>query len=287
MGQASERRDEARVVGLIAGGGELPASAARLLRSAGQACEIFGFEGVSDPDLSPPANRTRLGQLVRLAEALEAAQIGSLLIVGHFSKALLLGGSALLSPDAEALRLLARDGGWDDDGLQAAIADWLAGRGFEIERQDERLGPLLAGPGGLSRRAPSPAERADFERGRAVVASLGRSGAGQCAAVRRGCVLALEAAEGTDAMILRAGRLGGPGATIVKAARPGQDRRFDLPTVGPGTIDAMREAGATALALEAGSTLVVDRERFVERADEAGLAVWGFEALESAEAAGR
>jgi DUF1009 family protein len=106
---------------------------------------------------------------------------------------------------------------------------------------------------------------------------LGRAGVGQAAALRNGNVLALEAIEGTDEMIRRAGEWGGAGATIVKAARPGQDRRFDLPAIGRGTIEAMQAAGATGLAVEAGATLLVDADSLRHSADAAGIAVWGFE----------
>jgi len=277
MDEASEERDLSARLGLIAGAGRLPAEALRVLASETAPCEVFGFDGITEPGLGPSENRMRLGQLTALVEALTRAKVERLLIVGKFSKSLLLEAQDVIAPDAEAIRLLASADGWDDEGLIGRIASWLEGRGFEIVHQDQLLGPLLAKPGALSARPPSESERADFEVGRGIVEQLGRAGVGQSAALRRGCVIALEAVEGTDAMIRRAGELGGAGATIVKASRPGQDRRFDLPTVGPGTIDAMQKARATALAIEADSTLIVEGPRFRERADEAGIAVWGFE----------
>jgi DUF1009 family protein len=158
-----------------------------------------------------------------------------------------------------------------------AIAGWLTGRGFELCDQDELLAPLLAPIGALSERSPTEAELTDFLFGESVVALLGLSGVGQCVVVKQGSVLAVEAIEGTDATIRRAGELGGQGATVVKAARPSQDRRFDLPAIGPATIEAMIAAGATALAIEAESTLIVDRQHLMETADQAAIAVWGFE----------
>ena len=278
MSEPGEQRERTTVLGLIAGGGALPVWAARLLGSRERAFRVFGFEGLTDPDLAPAARCTRLGQLAEMRGRLAAEHVGELLIVGRFPKPTLLADPELLSPDEEALALLAGAGGWDDDGLQGLLADWLEAGDFAIARQDQLLAPLLAAAGPISHRAPSEAERADFESGRRAVLALGRAGIGQCVAVRRGCVLAVEAVEGTDAMICRAGALAGAGATIVKAARPGQDRRFDLPAIGPDTIASMRAAGATALAVEAGATLVVDRPRLIADAEAAQIAVWGFEA---------
>lgn len=277
MDEASDHRAQAARLGLIAGGGRLPADAIRVLSAAGAPFEVFGFDGITESNLDPPENRTRLGQLAALLAVLARAKIERLLIVGKFSKLPLLSRSGTIVPDAEAIRLLESAGAFDDEGLMGLIARWLESHGFEVARQDELLGPLLAARGPLSARPPSESECADLEVGRRVVDRLGRAGVGQCAALRHGCVIALEAVEGTDAMIRRAGDLGGTGSTIVKASRPGQDRRFDLPAVGPGTIDAMRIAGATGLAIEAGSTLIVDAANFRRRADEAGIAVWGFD----------
>lgn len=277
MRDPGEQRERASVLGLIAGAGRLPDCAARLLGSLGRPIQVFGFEGLTDQDLVPPDRRTRLGQLAAMRQLLEAAGVGELLIVGGFPKATLLANPELLSPDEEALALLARGGDWDDDGLQSMIAGWLEAANFEVARQDDLLAPLLARVGALSRRAATETERADFESGRRAVETLGRAGIGQCVAIRKGCVLAVEAVEGTDAMIRRAGELAGPGATVVKAARPGQDRRFDLPAIGPDTIASMRHAGATALAVEAGSTLIVERARVLAEADAAQIAIWGFE----------
>ncbi len=287
MREPGEQRERASVLGLIAGAGALPICAVRLLESLGRPVRVFGFEGLTDQGLVPPASRTRLGQLGATRRLLEEADVGELLIVGGFPKAALLASPELLAPDEEAMALLARGGDWDDDSLQGLIASWLEAASFRVARQDDLLGPLLAGPGPLSQRAASESERADFESGRRAVEVLGHAGIGQCVAIRRGCVLAVEAVEGTDAMIVRAGELAGPGATIVKAARPGQDRRFDLPTIGPDTIASMRRAGATALAVEAGATLVVERARVLAEADAAQIAIWGFERGPAALAGGR
>lgn len=274
MHEPSEER--AGALGLIAGAGGLPGEACTRLRAEGCEVRVFGFEGITDFEGIDPEHRTRLGELVRLAEQLERAGVQRLLIVGKFEKRLIFEDTHLLAPDAEALGLLGGIREWSDDGLQGAIADWLERRGFAVLRQDEVLRSMLAQEGLLSRRAPSREEAADAALGQGVVTALGRLGVGQSVALRKGCVLAVEAVEGTDAMIERAGSLGGAGATIVKAGRPGQDRRFDLPAVGPGTISAICEAGATALAVEAGVTLILEAEECLRRADAADLAIWAF-----------
>ncbi len=286
MEEASAQHDHVASLGLIVGAGALPIEAVRLLATERIPCEVFGFDGISDPELGFEKNRTRLGQLAALATALTIAKVERLLIVGKFSKTLLLGSSDAISLDEEAVRLLAGVDRLDDEGLLGAIASWLEARGFEIARQDLLLASLLAAKGSLSARSPSESESADLEIGRGVVDGLARAGVGQCVALRWGCVVAVEAAEGTDAMIRRAGELAGAGATVIKVARPGQDRRFDLPAVGPDTIEVMRQAEATGLAIEAGSTLIIDAPRFRQRADEAGIAVWGFERPGSTRLAG-
>jgi DUF1009 family protein len=277
MEEAEQQCDPMAKLGLIAGAGGLPSEAVLALGRAGHSVEVIGFEGVTEAGVALPENCLALGQLASLVAVLSSSHVTRLLIVGKFAKSLLLRQPTVISPDAEAIALLEAAGGWDDDGLIGLIAGWLETRGFAIERQDLLLGEMLAEAGPLSGRAPSDSEMANLDIGREVVEHLGHVGVGQCAAIREGCVIALEAVEGTDAMIRRAGELAGPGMTIVKSARPGQDRRFDLPAVGPRTLEEMQKAGATGLAVEAGSTLILDGVRFREQADAAGIAVWGFE----------
>jgi DUF1009 family protein len=266
-------------IGLIAGAGSLPLEAARLLRSRGLSVFAVGFEGLSDRSIATEVVEIRflrLGQLEAMAAAMTEMGVRRLLLLGKVSKSLLFDGRGIAQPDAEAIQLLSEQPERGDEPLMRAIARWLTGRGFELCDQSETLAPLLASIGLLSGRAPSEGELSDFELGRRVVVQLGSSGVGQCVVVKQGSVLAVEAIEGTDETIRRAGELGGPGATVIKAARPGQDRRFDLPAIGSETIEAMIAAGATALAIEAHSTLIIDRERFTKTADRAGIAVWGF-----------
>lgn len=269
----------ASALGLIAGRGSLPVLAARALRAAGVPVAALAFEGQSDASLAAEVGEIawhRLGRLEEARRSLRAMGVERVLIVGSFAKRLLFEGRGPVELDDTARALLAGLAGLGDDALFVALADWLERAGFALERQDDVLASLLAPGGSIARRAPSEAEAADLGVGRGVLNRIGGAGIGQCVVVNRGCVVAVEAIEGTDEAIRRGGRLAGPGATVVKAARPGQDRRFDLPCVGPYTIAAMAEVGARCLAVEAGSTLILDRERVVAEADRAGIAFTGF-----------
>ena len=266
-------------LGLIAGSGRLPIEAADLLRRLGYALSAIGFEGLTDPALEAAVDEVRwlrLGGLEAMAEAMHELGVEKLILIGQVPKELLFESRGIAEPDAEAIRLLAEERDRGDEPLMAAIARWLEGRGFQLCDQGEMLGPMLAPLGPLSARRPSESELADFEIGRPVVQKLGRLGIGQGVVVKQGSILAVEAIEGTDSMIRRAGELGGSGATVIKASRPGQDRRFDLPAVGEGTIRALCASGASGLAIEAGSTLIVDRKSTTEAADRANIAMWGF-----------
>lgn len=273
--------DEGMALGLIAGAGGLPSEAARLLRGQGYQISAIAFEGLTDSALEAEVGESRwlrLGRLDAMAEALDEMGAKRLVFVGKVPKALLFRAQGITEPDAEAIRLLSGEPDRADESLMCAVARWFEGRGFELCDQGEMLAPMLASVGPLGARSPSETELADLEIGRPVVQQLGRVGIGQCVVVKHGSVLAVEAIEGTDAVIRRAGELGGSGATVIKASRPGQDRRFDLPAVGAGTIAAICAAGASGLAIEAESTLILDRRNMIEAADRANIAVWGFSA---------
>ncbi len=265
---------------VIAGAGRLPAEAAAVFRASGSSVVAIGFSGITDPGLEAAVSSMcwlQFGQLDALASALRDSGVSRLLLLGKVSKSWLFSDRAELNPDATAMALLSAQADRSDDGLLAAIAAWLESLGFELMDQRIALASMLAPVGPLTKCLPSEQAQADLASGWPVVEALGRSGVGQCVVVKQGAVLSVEAMEGTDDAIRRAGRLGGPGATVIKALRAAQDRRFDLPAVGPGTIEVMLEAGARALAIEAGATLVVEGERCIAEADRAGIAIWGFD----------
>jgi hypothetical protein len=155
------------------------------------------------------------------------------------------------------------------------VADVLKTEGIELLDSTAFLAPLLARPGSLTRRAPSAAELDDLALGYRMADAIAGLDIGQTVVVKDKAVVAVEAMEGTDAVIRRAGEIAGAGTRIVKVAKPNQDMRFDVPVVGVATIDAMRAAGATVLSIDAGRTLVVDGEHVFGAADEAGIAIVG------------
>jgi DUF1009 family protein len=162
-----------------------------------------------------------------------------------------------------------------DDNLLRAIAGWFAEEGLPVVDPTPFLADRLAPEGVLGKHAPSEGEWEDARYGLELARGIGRLDLGQTAVVKDRVAVAVEALEGTDACVRRGGELAGGGAVVAKAVKPGQDRRFDLPAVGPDTIDVMREVKARVLAVEAGATLVMDREELVRRADRARIAVVG------------
>src|SRR4029434_5253607 len=161
------------------------------------------------------------------------------------------------------------------DGLIGAVANVLHERGIELMDSTSLLQPLLARPGILTRRAPTDDEQKDFEFGYRMADAIAALDIGQTIAVKHQAVVAVEAMEGTDDVIGRAGHLAGPGVRIVKVAKPNQDMRFDVPVVGIATIQAMRVAGANALSVDAGRTLMIDGDAVIASADEAGITIVG------------
>ena len=178
-------------------------------------------------------------------------------------------------PDRLLLSVLLRLRSKNTDALISAVADVLREHGIELLDSTAFLTPLLAPAGRIAGRQPSAEERADLEFGYRMADAIAGLDIGQTIAVKGAAVVAVEAMEGTDAVIARAGRLAGPGVVIVKVAKPNQDMRFDVPVVGLATIDAMRASGASVLSVDAGKTLVFDADALAAAAGGAGIAVVG------------
>jgi DUF1009 family protein len=179
------------------------------------------------------------------------------------------------------LRMLARVGvaAWQgDDGLLKAVVRILEEDGFEVVPSQAIVQDALPPPGLLGSHAPGPEARRDIARGIAVVRALGVVDVGQCAVVQQGLVLGVEAIEGTDALLARCAllRREGPGGVLVKLVKPGQDRRVDLPTIGPVTVANALAAGLAGIAIEADGTIVVDRPATIAAADRGGLFLLAF-----------
>jgi DUF1009 family protein len=178
-------------------------------------------------------------------------------------------------PDLTLLSVLTKLKARNTDALISAVADVMRDHGIELLDSTVFLEPLLAREGQLTHRAPTPEERADFEFGYRMADAIAALDIGQAIAVKHKAVVAVEAMEGTDEVIGRAGYLAGPGVRIVKVAKPNQDMRFDVPVIGLLTIKAMRVAGATALSIDAGRTLVLDGDGVMASANEAKIAIVG------------
>ncbi len=266
-------------IGVIAGNGRFPFLALQGARGLGHDVTVVAIREEAFADLEAAAREARadfhwvsLGQLGKCIKILKAAGISEALMAGQVKHAKIF--SAIV-PDLTLLSVLARLRSRNTDALIAAVADVLRGEGIELLDSTTFLQPLLAGEGPLTRRHPDEPEREDFAFGYRMADAVAALDIGQTIAVKDKAVVAVEAMEGTDAVIGRAGHLAGPGVRVVKVAKPGQDMRFDVPVVGIATIEAMQAAGATALSIDAGRTLVLDGDRVFARANDAGLAIIG------------
>ena len=267
-------------LGILAGGGRLPGQIAAAAAAAGRSVFIVGLEGFAEPAvLSPwPHEVVRIGAAGRILAALRAHGCRDLVLIGPVRRPSMFD----LRPDAEGTRMLARIGRAafaGDDGLLAAVIKVLGEEGFRIVGAQDILTEALGPTGLLTRTAPDAAAMADIRRGIAVARALGTVDVGQCCVVQQGIVLAVEAAEGTDAMLARCGVLArlGAGGVLVKLVKPGQDRRADLPTIGPETIRGAIAAGLRGVAFEAGGTIIAQRDAVIAAADAAGLFLLGLE----------
>jgi DUF1009 family protein len=269
-----------RALGILAGGGPLPGRVAAAARAAGRPVFIVALDGYAEPAVVGPwpHETVRLGAAGRVIQLLREHDCRDLVLVGPVRRPSLLH----LRPDAEGTRMLARIGRAafaGDDGLLAAVVKVLGEEGFHVVGAHEVLAEVLAPSGLLGAATPDAQAMSDIARGVAVVRALGAADVGQGCVVQQGIVLAVEAIEGTDAMLSRCAALArnGPGGVLVKLVKPGQDRRADLPTVGPRTIAAATAAGLRGIAFEAGGTLFADREATVAAADAAGLFLLGLD----------
>ncbi len=267
-------------LGILAGGGPLPGRVAAAAQAAGRRVFVVGLEGFANPAVigAFPHAMARLGAAGRILALLRREKCVDLVLVGPVRRPSILA----LRPDAEGARLLAKIGRAafsGDDGLLAAVVRVLGEEGFRVIGAHEILAEVLGPAGLLTRAAPDAQAMTDIFRARDVVRALGAVDVGQGCIVQQGIVLCVEAIEGTDAMIQRAEglRRPGPGGVLVKLVKPGQDRRADLPTIGPGTVRAAAAAGLRGIAFEAGGTILIDRETMVAAADEAALFLLGLD----------
>ena len=272
-----------RKLGLIAGRGPVPIALANHCQSAGRPLFVARLKGMAEPVLAEfPSIEVGINELGKLLKALKSNGCEAICMVGGVDRP----DFRTLAPDLRGLRFLptlalaARKG---DDALLRALVKEFEGEGFIVEGAHEVMGDLTLPPGALGRHVPDESHRADIARALQVARALGRLDVGQGAVACDGLILAVEAQEGTDAMLRRVAELpesirgvpGHPRGVLAKAPKPIQDTRVDLPTIGPFTLQRAARAGLAGIAGEAGKVLVMDREDVIRVADELGLFIVG------------
>jgi DUF1009 family protein len=269
---------------IFAGGGSLPLKVAEACAGANRPFAFFNVEGSADPEIEArSAGRITYATFGHTLELLRREGCSEIIMVGRVKRP----DFRTLIPDWRTVKILPRmiaaaRGG--DGALLKAVAAEFEAEGIHLVGVDDVASELIAPEGALGRVHPTEAIMSDIARGRALVTALGPFDVGQGAVVCEGLVLAVEAAEGTDAMLARCATLpealrGIPGArrgVLVKLPKPGQERKIDLPTIGLPTIVGAAAAGLAGIAIEAGGALILDREALIERADAYGLFVYGF-----------
>ena len=265
-------------LGLIAGNGRFPFLVLDAARGAGHDVTVIALKEETFPELADSAARASaslhwisIGQLGTCISLLKDAGVTQAVLAGQVKHTKLFD----IRPDLTLGKILMRLAARNTDSLISGVADALRDEGISLIDSTAFLGPLMAREGTLTRRAPDEDERRDLEFGYRVADAIAGLDIGQAIAVKSAAVIAVEAMEGTDAVIARAGQLAGPGARVIKVAKPNQDMRFDVPVVGVSTIEAMKRAGATLLSVDAGKTLMIDGDAVVKAADEAGICIVG------------
>ncbi len=271
-------------IGLIAGNGRFPLLVLDAARASGLEVVVAAIKEETSPEIeahgAASVHWMSLGELSRLIDTFKREQVARAVMAGQVRHKQIFSS---IRPDWKLAKLLLNLRTRNTDALIGAVARVLADEGITLMSSTELLEPLLARPGVLSRRAPDEQERQDIGYGRAVGRHLAQYDIGQTVVIAGAACVAVEAMEGTDATIERAGAIMkalageastlGRELTVVKVAKPNQDMRFDVPVVGIKTIEVMQRAGATCLALDAGKCLLLDGEGVIRAADERGIAV--------------
>ena len=264
-----------RMIGLIAGNGQLPRLVAGSIRAAGHRVVAIGHIGETGKELENDVDTLKwvhIGELEKIINLLLEEGVKRALFIGGVSKRHFFSKAR---PDARALKVLSRLRDKKDDAILRAIAEELESAGIRVASPIPFLRDHMAPAGCWTERRPTEREEKDISFGWKIAKSVGRLDVGQSVVVKDQIVLALEAIEGTDETIRRGGLLGRGDVVVVKVCKPKQDLRLDLPVIGPETVEILREAGASALAVEAGKTIVIDKEKVIREADRSHLCLMG------------
>lgn len=265
-------------IGLIAGNGRFPILFAENATRLGYVISAVAHVGETDPELERHVDRihwVKIGQFNKMIQALKDDGVRQAVMLGGIKKTHIF---TTVMPDVRALAVASRLRHLKDDAILREVAAELESEGIVIRESTFGMDGILVREGTLTKKKPSEKEWVDIRYGWEIVQDIGRLDIGQCVVVKGRVIVAVEAVEGTDEAIRRGGKLAREGAVIVKRSKPQQDLRFDLPAVGPATIETMRAVKATALAVEADRGIILDRDETLQLADQAGIAIVGVKA---------
>jgi len=267
-------------IGIIAGGGQFPLLFIEAAQSAGRKVFVVAHRSETDESVVRAADDScwvKLGQLGKIISFFKKNEVQETVFLGSITKTQIFRD---ILPDLKGLSLWNKIDIKQDDAILRAVASSLEKEHISVLPSTLYLEHLLFPKGVLTRKKPSKAQRRDIEFGWRNARAIGELDIGQCVVVRDCSVMAVEAIEGTDAAILRGGALAKEQCVVVKLRKPNQDFRFDLPATGTGTIDSLIQVRGAVLAVEAGQSLLFDREKMIKAADKAGIVVVGIEELE-------
>ena len=262
-------------LGLIAGNGKFPLIFAEQAKREGISLVTIAHRGETLEEIEKVADGVTwvyVGELGKIIRTLRQAGVQEAVMVGGIQKVKLFSN---FRPDLRGVAFLARVRSREDDQLLRGVAEEIESEGIRILESTLFLSQMIPSEGPVTRCSPSAGQWKDVRLGFEMAKEVGRLGIGQCVVVKNGVVLAVEAAEGTDETIRRAGALGKGGFVVVKVSKPQQDLRFDGPAVGVETVRTMQELKGAVLAIEAGKTILLDKEELIQEAERAGIAVVG------------
>ena len=261
-----------KIIGLIAGNGQLPILFGRAARDQGYRIVAAGIVGDTSPFLYFSVDKFqyfRVGELKKLFEYFRSSSVDQVTMAGQVDQDNLFNPAVKLDEEFQALSDALRDR--KADTIFASVADRLEKEGMTLLDSTFLLKKYLAPRGTLTKRGPSESELKDIEFGLTIAKLMGGIDIGQTVVIKEKAIVAIEAMEGTDHAISRGGAIARSGAVVVKTSKPAQDNRFDVPVIGPRTIETMAKVKAACLAIEAGKTLIIDREKTVSLANKAGI----------------
>ncbi|MCP4393090.1 MAG: LpxI family protein [Alphaproteobacteria bacterium] len=269
-------------LGIIAGGGDIPLLVVEACKSSCRECFVVALDGNVDSDLiitlkekNISHEAIRIGKVGAIIASLKKAEVEEVVMIGGLRRPSL----KELRPDLKAASLFAKIGikGIGDDGLLKAVVKELENEGFSVVGVQSIISELLAPSGVLTKAKPDKTAKADIEYGFKIAKAIGELDIGQSVVVQQGIVLGVEAIEGTDRLIARAGdvKRDGVGGVLVKVKKPEQECRVDLPTIGASTVENAAKAGLRGIAVDAGNVLIVNLEAVIKKADELGLFIVG------------